>query len=440
MKKMFVSGLAVALAAGANTVALAGANPFEDVPVGHWAYDAVAQLAKDGVVEGYGDGTYVGETAITRYEMAQMVARAMTKSGLRHTDKAMTDRLAAEFRDELSRLGVRVANLENKADNVKYSGYLRYTWQNKRLDKRPKHGNTNELRLRLYMDGEINENWSAHGRLEYISDMKSAKNTQSGSQKNFVVNRIYVEGQYKNINIKYGKLPYYTMVDDGMIFDDDLAGMQVEYGKKVKTKFIGGVYNTLNQKILGASEHIDSNSNYVPALESVITIMGLEVYSQEKKLNWGASYHYLGDVLLFDDHIGISAVGFGYRFNDDWALKGSYARAGGKYLKRSHTPSKQAYNIEVDYKGADMKKPGSWGAFIAYRHLGHLASIAPTYNSMWVNEKGWNAGVKVAMMRNVLGYLEYFQGKKIDGEGYIDGWFHGGTKTRTIFGRIETYF
>lgn len=111
MRKALLSTCAAALLVGTTSTAFAAANPFEDVPVDHWAYDAVAQLAADGVIEGYGDGTYRGDQAITRFEMAQMVARAMAKGG---GNKALLDKLAAEFADELNNLGVRVANLEKR--------------------------------------------------------------------------------------------------------------------------------------------------------------------------------------------------------------------------------------------------------------------------------------------------------------------------------------
>ena len=70
MKKTVVSALATALVVGAASTTFAAANPFSDVPTDHWAYDAVAQLAKDGVVDGYGDTSFRGDKAITRYEMA----------------------------------------------------------------------------------------------------------------------------------------------------------------------------------------------------------------------------------------------------------------------------------------------------------------------------------------------------------------------------------
>ena len=70
MKKTMVAALAAALTIGAASTTFAAANPFSDVPRDHWAYDAVTQLAADGVIEGYGDGTYRGDRNITRYEMA----------------------------------------------------------------------------------------------------------------------------------------------------------------------------------------------------------------------------------------------------------------------------------------------------------------------------------------------------------------------------------
>ena len=133
MKKTFVGALVAAATIGAASTTFAAANPFSDVPRDHWAYDAVTQLAADGVVEGYGDGTYRGERNITRYEMAQMVARAMAKDNISTTDRALVDRLAAEFADELNNLGVRVANLERNADMVKWTGYLRYIYSNERM-------------------------------------------------------------------------------------------------------------------------------------------------------------------------------------------------------------------------------------------------------------------------------------------------------------------
>ena len=58
----------------------ASSNPFADVPSGHWAYDAVAQLAADGVVSGYPAGDLNGARLCTRDELASVVARALGKT------------------------------------------------------------------------------------------------------------------------------------------------------------------------------------------------------------------------------------------------------------------------------------------------------------------------------------------------------------------------
>ena len=119
MKKSLAPILGAMLILGGSGTVSAAANPFSDVPADHWAYDAVSQLAADGVINGYGDGTYRGDRNITRYEMAQMIAKAMAKSDVSAKNKALIDKLAAEFSDELNNLGVRVAKLEKHADKVK---------------------------------------------------------------------------------------------------------------------------------------------------------------------------------------------------------------------------------------------------------------------------------------------------------------------------------
>ena len=84
MKKSLV--LAMAMALGVSATAFA-ANPFSDVPAGHWAYASVAKLAAAGIVDGYPDGTFKGDQLMTRYEMAQIVAKAYAKGAIGADDK-----------------------------------------------------------------------------------------------------------------------------------------------------------------------------------------------------------------------------------------------------------------------------------------------------------------------------------------------------------------
>lgn len=145
--------LAVVLAAVLSLmlVAPALAQPFADVPTDHWAYDAIAELAAKGLIEGYPDGSFKGDRAMTRYEMAMVVARLLARieaikipplpadlartpavtaaitaaegrqtAALRAVDTRLTaklatiQRLVAEFRAELAALGVRVTAVEEE--------------------------------------------------------------------------------------------------------------------------------------------------------------------------------------------------------------------------------------------------------------------------------------------------------------------------------------
>ena len=127
MKKIFALVAVAALTAGVSAYA---ANPFSDVSTDHWAYQAVADLSAQGVVEGYPNGTFGGEKHITRFEVAQIVARLLAQENeLNASQKATVEKLAAEYADELNNLGVRVSNLENKVGNITWTGDSRVKYE-----------------------------------------------------------------------------------------------------------------------------------------------------------------------------------------------------------------------------------------------------------------------------------------------------------------------
>lgn len=83
MRKVIIAALGAACL-NICSPAWAAENPFSEVPADHWAYDALSRLQAEGVIRGYGDGTFRGDQPITRYEIAQLVARAMeNKDALR---------------------------------------------------------------------------------------------------------------------------------------------------------------------------------------------------------------------------------------------------------------------------------------------------------------------------------------------------------------------
>ena len=127
MKKILALATVAALTAGVSAYA---ANPFSDVTADDWAYQAVSDLSAQGVVEGYPDGTFKGERNMTRYELAQIVARLMAKEDqLNAEQQATIDKLAGEYADELANLGVRVSDLEKKVGNISWYGDARVRYQ-----------------------------------------------------------------------------------------------------------------------------------------------------------------------------------------------------------------------------------------------------------------------------------------------------------------------
>ncbi|TWH45414.1 S-layer homology domain-containing protein [Sporomusa sp. KB1] len=107
------------------SVAFAAENPFGDVPTNHWAYSAVNKLANDGIVDGYSDKTFRGNNTITRYEMALVVVNALKKvDKANDEDKALINKLAAEFAGELKTLGAEVKAIKEKQDKLTITGDL----------------------------------------------------------------------------------------------------------------------------------------------------------------------------------------------------------------------------------------------------------------------------------------------------------------------------
>ena len=165
MKKILALAAVAALTAGVSAYA---ANPFSDVTPDDWAYQAVSDLSVQGVVEGYPDGSFKGERNMTRYELAQIIARLMAKEDqLNAEQQATLDKLAGEYADELANLGVRVANLEKKVGNISWSGDARMQYQ-RRSDKKDYFNG----RMRINVEGQVNDQVTVNGRFGTDVDLK----------------------------------------------------------------------------------------------------------------------------------------------------------------------------------------------------------------------------------------------------------------------------
>ena len=453
MKKTLVSALTTALVVGAASTTFAAANPFADVPADHWAYDAVAQLVQDGVVNGYSvDGTFKGDQNMSRYEMAQIVAKAMSRmDAADNNNKALIDKLAAEFSDELSNLGVRVADLEAKTDNVKWQGLIRYDWTHNNYEASEDHvnGDTNIVKLRLEPSMTINENWTGHARVD--ADINK-DNTGNASSKE--VKRVYVEGKYGKFDTKLGRFGSFSDASHGLVFDADVTGAEFTYAPTDAWK-VKATAARVDAKNLwagvGSDIKFDEDNRKISVKDNTAaTYWAVEANYAKNKWEAGLGYHQFNatntlqdvsmdsrDVWNFHGNSSFHIVDLGvaYAFDKNVKLVGDYAWGASISDTTAEYLKKNSYSVELDYKGADAAQKGSWGAYVAYRQLAPFASPAATYdftgklNSL----KGWEIGADYTFTKNIVGTVKYFTGKETLNTNHERGDKYSGVFTRVDF-------
>lgn len=268
MNKKFVKAAICAAVTVAFAVP-AFANSFTDVPKNHWAYDAVNKLAAAGIVDGYGDGTYKGEKTMTRYEMAQIVSKAMGNVST-VDQKVIVDKLAAEFGQELNDLGVKVEGIQKQLDDqIKFTG-----------DARARYNDLNEhemsYRARLGVTGKINEDTKINLRLttgdtNTVDSFGTAGTDPVGAM---VLDRVNVQTNILGINATLGKQD--LKLGKGLLYDTTVGGTAIT-GAKVQ---IGN--------LTAAADN--SGAFKANAVEYKTNIFGHDVTADYLNIKGGAEY------------------------------------------------------------------------------------------------------------------------------------------------------
>ena len=344
MKKSLVLAMAMALGVTASAYA---ANPFSDVPAGHWAYDSVNKLAAAGIVDGYGNGTFGGDRLMTRYEMAQIVAKAMAKG-------ANVDRLAAEFADELDSLGVRVAALEKKSDNVKITGEARFRYADSKGKGNVADSYVGDLRSRIWITGQVNDDWSYTGMIQNIQDFAG---DYTGDEKTDF-QRAYVQGKLGGMAVTAGR--YNAFFADGNIYDNRADGVELSYGDKVKLSLAAG-----------------------KATDEITKLYVLEGTT---------GGNYAGGALSADFGAVNATAGY-YNFKDI---------------------DDDGYTVGLTWKGAEAAKAGSYGLFANYYDLGGQTYIAHTTDADTFDGegfKGYGVGANYTVAKNMVFTAAYYDTK-----------------------------
>ena len=393
MKKSLV--LAMAMALGVSATAFA-ANPFSDVPAGHWAYASVSKLAAAGIVDGYPDGTFKGDNLMTRYEMAQIVAKAYAKGAIGADDKLM-----AEFADELDNLGVRVAKLEKKADNVKITGQFRagYKDYDKGTVKRQAGEYTDyraEGRTRLFIAGEVNPDWSYGAMIENTQDFDT--NAQDSETK---FRRAFVTGNLGS-SVKMTAGRQYFKVGAGNVADLTGDAIKFDFGKVLKASAFYGRFDSDN----GITTGTTNKRNDVYGL-------GL-AYDFNKNLYMNAAAFSVDDnanANVYDREI--YSAGLGYKFDKNTSIYGEYLKSSEDDVQGND----DGFAVTLSYKGAKANKVNSWGMYASYNDQAATTMIDHASEAIGDLEKdyflshgikGYEVGVGYTLAKNIVAEVSYY--------------------------------
>ena len=498
------SAMLLALSLGITASAFAS-TPYDDVPLDHWAYEAIETLTAHGVIDGYPDGTFRGNQPITRFEMAKMIRNAvLSQDEIHDKDRKLLDKLANEYKEELKGFNVRIVELERRVGNIRWKGNIRYRYINDHTgsggggmmamfgggDGKSRTKSTLQyLTATLEPDIKIAKNWTGHLRMNYNLDLHSGGNstndTFGGSDggggmmamfggdgggrkvKEFYLDRAFLHGDYKNLQINLGRLPYTSFADRGLVVNDNVTGAQVIYGTKIKgvltagrvnadpngTKKGGGMMEMMTS-MMGGGGNSQKTDYY-----------GIEVFATPGKATFGVGYHRFGnrnfdgggmmdmfngsgmdmenmsmdDIMNMDfgDMMGggseklpanIFTVGGSYQFDKTFGLNAAAAWNTKKDM--GYDGSKRSWQVEATFGKEDQKKAGNVTGYVAYRHLGNSVSWRPDYEVMNSGQKGWDVGVKYVIYKDIVASLRYFRGKAIKDD----------TNENTLFGEVYCYF
>lgn len=431
MKKQLVASLAAAMVLGVAGTSFAAANPFADVPAKHWSYDAVTTLAQAGIVDGYSDGKFQGDKMMSRYEMAQVVAKAMAHSDKADAaQKAAIDKLSVEFASELEGLNVRVSKIEKNASSVKITGEARVRYENTDFDKDATgvQGTSGMvIRTRLNATGNINEQWSYYGRLQAENNMRGNDGTNPDNN-NVTMDNVFVKGSLLGTTATIGRFDY--LPNDGLMLDSTLNGVNFAFGNVVKANVFYGKDN--NSDIYGGAK------GGAIADGSDMQVIGLALnYGVGKDTNLKGGYYQLkrnDNTAIFgtDDNAKVWELGFDTKLNADWKLKGAYGAS-------DADDENKAYFVGLDYKGADKSKVGTFGAWINYRQLEANAAPRSTFDNRYAQGlqksggKGYEVGFNYTPMTNSVMSVKYVDVKSTT-SGLPD------RKTKYFQAQVEMFF
>lgn len=386
MKKMLALVAVVALVAFAAPAF--AANPFMDVPMNHWAYDAVGQLAARGVVSGYPDGSYKGNQPMTRYEMASLVARALAVVDMNKASKQdveMLKKLVVEFKDELDALGVkvdkldsRVAVLEENLGGWKFWGEFRF--DAKFADKKGGlYTKNNDVdfdlnRYRIWMSKKVDDKVTFTARLGRSADVANQRADMRWEY-------YWIDVAFPwDIAMKAGVWSMDWQDADGLYTDNDAW-----FTDRIHKGFYFAKPFSMGEFAVYASRIDDVKDGGVNEEE-------LAEYGARVKFNFNENFWMSGNYILGkledgdvvdpnSDDTSVWWAALGVNFNENWAVRGAYYKEDlGKNVDAGSEEKPAAWQAIVDVNQEALGFTSVWVEYTDFDENFEAATAGPWDN------------------------------------------------------------
>lgn len=415
-KKILSAAVAMALAAGISGTALAAEGSLADVPKDHWSYQAVDQLVKDGIIEGMPDGTYAGDRAISRYEMAVIVARATDKMEAANiADRALIEKMQAEFGSELKTLQADVQDLKEQVGKVNFHGFFRAQYDHDDKDVKGVDRSNDRFYVDLRADYKVNDNWTFKTSIETHHKYSDGHDRNSGfskySQKTWSghdgnVQRAWVEGNFDNgawVNIgrAWRGLGFQNVLLGGET-DGVQAGIPIKGTGLTASAIYAASTGTGNRESVygigtwGSIGHcVDINVNYLKSdMSKGDKYMSGEIDGWKFDPVGGTIDPVYKEVDVARDNAFVISAAADIAKN---------VRLIGDYVQTNADDNNKSTAIRLNYKGTNLQDPGSFGLYARYFKYGENGTIGgdDEWGSTPFGSKGWIVGFKYVPTKNV---------------------------------------
>ncbi|SFL70567.1 S-layer homology domain-containing protein [Pelosinus propionicus] len=439
MKKKLLLSLMLLFVFSIVGTVFAAEGTFTNVPANHWSYDAIVQLAKAGIIEGYDEKSFNKDRLLTRYEMALIVAKALPRSteADEKTVKLM-NKLADEYNKELSDLDVRIAKAEATIErNAKGNIFI---WKTDLYYRYMNYGKSNAAKTitPYWIFSEqptikMNSGWTLSAGTFYSSRL------QDGQTRGFIYyGGFSAAGPFEGGNLSVGN--FSDVVQSGMVLDTHMSGFKFAFGNnKMKSAVSYGKTWAKNNYVTSSDGVRYATYAFDYALRGSATSPGKASVGDDSNATEmlppgttqiigavirTASYRSSYEPKIFTEFGAATGLKSGHTFTVDT-------------VRSSNVPfGNTGYKFQLDYAAGQAYKPGYHTWMLRYAKMGANANICTndiitdysvksisngvvTFNTT-TGLKGWELEYRYYFEENIDLKLNYVQASPITGNGYKD--------------------